>query len=202
MAFDINRFGANTSNIKSMFGGVNDYRYFNKDNNTLTTPGYFPGNLGLAVGDRIRVCPATKTDPDQIFVVSSVTDGVVTVTQIDTDGAVDSVNGKTGAVVLDASDVHALPDNTVIPDAVQYDTMPTASADNEGQIVQFTGATDTYTNGYFYKCTGAGEPVVYSWSQVDVQPSVEEVLTQVSGYDATKNQTLKNTAGVISWVDD
>lgn len=30
-------------------------------------------------------------------------------------GAVSSVNGKTGAVVLTAGDVHALPDNTVIP---------------------------------------------------------------------------------------
>ena len=31
-------------------------------------------------------------------------------------GAVDSVNGKTGVVVLDAADVGALPDSTVIPD--------------------------------------------------------------------------------------
>lgn len=30
-------------------------------------------------------------------------------------GAVQSVNGKTGAVVLNASDVHALPDDTEIP---------------------------------------------------------------------------------------
>jgi len=34
------------------------------------------------------------------------------------DYPVDSVNGKTGAVTLSASDVHALPDDTVIPDAV------------------------------------------------------------------------------------
>ena len=33
-------------------------------------------------------------------------------------GAVTSVNGKTGAVTLSASDVHALPDSTVIPEAV------------------------------------------------------------------------------------
>ena len=31
-------------------------------------------------------------------------------------GAVDSVNGQTGTVVLDAGDVGALPDDTVIPD--------------------------------------------------------------------------------------
>lgn len=34
-----------------------------------------------------------------------------------------------------------------------YSTMPTASADNFGDIIQFTGATDAnYTNGYFYEC--------------------------------------------------
>lgn len=38
-------------------------------------------------------------------------------------GAVSSVNGKTGAVVLNASDVHALPDTTVIPDAVTEQTV-------------------------------------------------------------------------------
>ena len=36
---------------------------------------------------------------------------------------VTSVNGKTGAVVLDASDVHALPDSTVIPSAVTEQTV-------------------------------------------------------------------------------
>ena len=36
-------------------------------------------------------------------------------TQIQTGGAVDSVNGQTGTVVLTASDVGALPDSTVIP---------------------------------------------------------------------------------------
>lgn len=378
MAFDITRFGSDSSNVKSILDGVRYYRYFNKDNNTLTTPGYFPADLGLNVGDRIAVVPSTKTNADEMYIVTSVANRVVTVTQVDTDGLVDSVNGKTGAVVLDAEDVGALPSSTTIPDAVQYSTMPTASADNEGQIVQFTGATDTYTNGYFYKCTAiptdpsatisqtvgsgltdlavdldtfiaqeqpsgdesvsfvasvvsgsitatttfpftitcvdpegfisalqtitsqprdwiieqmnggnkfsyndsnqsgeiegwaagywlpdgtfeqyftfdptlsgycefgcnytegstawkkdnqtvnisaygitftgtpanndtltvvynAGTVSGYDWTRTDVQPSVEKVLTQVSGYDATKNQTLKNTAGVISWVDD
>lgn len=38
-------------------------------------------------------------------------------------GAVDSVNGKTGVVVLDASDVGALPDDTPIPAAVTEQTV-------------------------------------------------------------------------------
>lgn len=58
-------------------------------------------------------------------------------------GAVDSVNGKTGVVVLDAKDVKAIP---------QVSTMSTPT---EEMIVQYVGATDaTYTNGYFYKSTG------------------------------------------------
>ena len=55
-------------------------------------------------------------------------------------------------------------------DIMQYSTMPTASADNVGDIVQFVGTTDsTYTNGYFYKCTESSGS--YSWVQTDVQPS-------------------------------
>lgn len=55
-------------------------------------------------------------------------------------------------------------------DVFQYDTMPTASADNVGDIVQFIGATTaSYTNGYFYKCVE--ESGSYSWVQTDVQPS-------------------------------
>lgn len=47
-------------------------------------------------------------------------------------GDVSSVNGKTGAVVLDAKDVEAVP---------QEDTLPTASAQTAGSIVQYSGAT-------------------------------------------------------------
>lgn len=135
MAFELTRFGSNSSNIKSILGGVNDYRYYNKDGNTLTTPGYFPSNLGLEVGDRIRVVPKVKTDADEIYVVSSTTDGVVTVTQIDTDGAVDSVNGKTGDVVLDAEDVGAV--------TMQTQTVTLASTDwvSHAQTKSVSGVT-------------------------------------------------------------
>lgn len=196
MAFDITRFGSDSSNVKSILDGVRYYRYFNKDNNTLTTPGYFPADLGLNVGDRIAVVPSTKTNADEMYIVTSVANRVVTVTKVTSGGgAVDSVNGQTGAVVLDAEDVGALPSSTTIPDAVQYSTMPTASADNEGQIVQFVGATDTYTNGYFYKCTGAGEPVVYSWSQVDVQPAPDPLPSQTGN----NGKFLSTNGTTASW---
>ena len=82
----------------------------------------------------------------------------------DQKGQVTSVNNKTGAVVLDAGDVDAIP---------QYSTMPTATAEMAGNIVQFTGTTDAnYTNGYFYKCVSDGQtPATYSWTQVNVQPA-------------------------------
>lgn len=34
---------------------------------------------------------------------------------------------------------------------MQFTTMPTASADNEGKVVQFAGTTGVYTKGYFYE---------------------------------------------------
>ena len=38
-------------------------------------------------------------------------------------------------------------------DIMQYDVLPTASAENLGKIVQYVGATtSSFTNGYFYKC--------------------------------------------------
>lgn len=57
-------------------------------------------------------------------------------------GAVDSVNGQTGDVVLDAEDVGALPDTTKAIDiqgVPQYTTMPTASASNLGEVAQYAG---------------------------------------------------------------
>lgn len=53
----------------------------------------------------------------------------------------------------------------------QYSTMPTASVDNLGKIVQYTGTTDsTYTHGYFYQCVSDGESTpTYSWENINVQ---------------------------------
>lgn len=47
------------------------------------------------------------------------------------ENVVTSINGQQGEVVLDASDVHALPEDTVIPDAY---TLPTASATVKGGV--------------------------------------------------------------------
>lgn len=162
--FKIDNWGSDTSNAKGMMAGQRYYRYFNEENNDITASGYFPANLCLEKGDRIVVIPSDTDNSDELYVVTAVSAGVATIAKATSaSGGVTSVNGKTGAVVLGAEDVDAVP---------QYSTMPTASADNLGEIVQFTGTTDAnYTNGYFYKCTAAGEPAVYSWTQANVQPA-------------------------------
>ena len=55
-------------------------------------------------------------------------------------------------------------------DAVpQFTTLPTASADNVGEVVQYIGASDaTYTHNYFYECIE--DSGTYSWNQTNVQP--------------------------------
>lgn len=55
-------------------------------------------------------------------------------------------------------------------DIIQYSTMPTATSGMLGKIAQYTGTTtNTYTNGYFYKCINNGG--TYSWENINVQSS-------------------------------
>lgn len=56
---------------------------------------------------------------------------------------------------------------------IQVSVLPTASADELGNIYQFVGTTDAnYTNGYFYKCVSDGQnPATYSWEAIEVQAS-------------------------------
>ena len=129
MSFNIDRFGSDASNVKSIFGGVCYYRYFNKDNNDVTVAGYFPASLGLQLGDRIKVIPATKTDADEEYIVSDITNRIVTVIKVETGGSVDTSK------------------------VVNADVLPTASADNVGYVYLYTGTTDaSYTHGYIYEC--------------------------------------------------
>lgn len=79
MAFALKNFGSEVANAKSILGGVCYYRFFNADGDTITTAGYFPGNLGLKEGDRICVIPDDLSNADVWYYVSDVTDGVVTV---------------------------------------------------------------------------------------------------------------------------
>lgn len=98
---------------------------------------------------------------------------------------------------------------TIEGEKVQYDTMPTASADNLGQIVQYIGTTDAnYTNGLFYECVSDGESTpTYSWAVKDVQTYPEVDLTNVfaSGMPIASVQGVFNYSTdekvVGTWID-
>ena len=70
----------------------------------------------------------------------------------------------------------------------RFTTMPTASAENVGRIVQFVGTTSGgYTHGYFYECKeNSGS---YSWQQTDIQPDVD-----ISGKEDKFRYTTMPTA--------
>lgn len=69
----------------------------------------------------------------------------------------------------------------VIPDSLeQWSSLPTASADYLGVIVQYVGATGGgLTNGYIYKCTTDG--VDYAWTQYDIQPTPVRSVNSKTG---------------------
>ena len=98
------------------------------------------GNLAVRTVSAEESPTANSTD-----VITVTTDGKLAVRVVGNggggSGAVSSVNGKTGAVVLNASDVGAIP---------QYSQMP--EPNQAGDIVQYIGTTnENYTNGYFYE---------------------------------------------------
>lgn len=120
-------------------------------------------------------------------------------------GAVDSVNGQTGTVVLTASDVGALPDSTVIPgDTKVTQTYATASGYtywrplvigySSGSAESFTPATQTNQ--------------VYTFNTLKVQPSSGTIKASIfkgelngtinSATTATTQETSDNSTKVAT----
>lgn len=77
------------------------------------------------------------------------------------------------------------------------DTMPTASADLVGTIVQYVGTTTAnYTNGYFYKCVSDGAVTpTYSWTRIDVQPNNGGGGSSLN--NIIDSPTLGNIGGIV-----
>lgn len=83
---------------------------------------------------------------------------------------------------------------------IQYSTMPTASAEYYGKIVQYIGTTTAqYTQGYFYKCVEDVPGSVYHWEYVDTSDlsAKEGKIKQTSdftlaanGWDSNNRQTV------------
>lgn len=84
-------------------------------------------------------------------------------------GAVDSVNGKTGDVVLTASDVGALADNTPIPSDLSDLSDVDTSGVTDGQILKYNG-----TSGKFLPSNESGGGTS-DYSQLTNKPSINGV---------------------------
>lgn len=79
-------------------------------------------------------------------------------------------------------------------DTIQVDTLPTAGADELGNVYQYIGSTTlTLTHGYFYECVsdGAGTPT-YSW---------EEVSTSKGGHDVKNNGVAVTARDTMNFTD-
>ena len=127
----------------------------------------------------VRTVSATETstvvNPNDVYTRD--TDGKLCIRTVGGSGGgsgdVVSVNGKKGVVVLTAEDVSAIP---------QYETMPTASASNLGNIVQYIGESgETYTNGYFYKNNPVTAPSSATISQTSGIVPPTATFTTTSG---------------------
>ena len=83
----------------------------------------------------------------------------------------------------------------------QYDTMPTPSSSNEGQILQYIGTTTlNYTNGYFYECINDGG--VYKWVEKSVQDSyTKSQIGSLSDLPDTSKNVIENIADIKLSVD-
>ena len=116
--------------------------------------------------------------------VKKITEGIVP------GGAVSSVNGKTGAVVLTAGDVHALPDDTVIPtvpekvSAFENDAgYLTEHQDISGKVDKVAGkglSTHDYDNAAKAKVDAIPEDPKYTDTVYD-DAEVKQGLNQLNG---------------------
>lgn len=122
-----------------------------------------------------------------------------------TGGAVDSVNGQTGVVVLDASDVGALPDTTVIPtktsDLTNDSNFATVSQipTNNNQLTNGAGyITITALNGYATQ-TWVGQQGYLTSSDLANYVTNSTLTTTLADYQplldsGTNIKTINNTS--------
>lgn len=140
-----------------------------------------------------------------------------TITSVKMNGSTVSSSGEAdlGTVITQHQDISGK------QDIIQYSTMPTASSETVGKIVQYIGTTTVeapiYTNGYFYIGTTDGEATpTYSWTQINVQPgssgNYEETSNKVTSVSSSSTDTqypsakclydnIKNSA-VVGYADN
>ena len=116
-------------------------------------------------------------------------------------GAVNSVNGKTGTVVLDYSDVGALPDTTVIPTVDQTYSSTSSNAQSGTAVASaVSGKQDTITGGATTitsrNLTTNRALVSNSSGKVDVSSVTSTELGYVSGVTSAIQTQLNGKADI------
>jgi len=117
---------------------------------------------------------------------------------VDETGVSYTQRSKLKFVNLKVSD-DSINDQTVVKgETIQVDTLPTASADELGNVYQYLGTTTSdYTHGYFYECVLKGS--TYVWENCRVQDSILYVTPPtVTVGTYTYNGTAQGPT--ITWV--
>ena len=146
--------------------------------NKLATMADVGGTSGHTIEDSTGVDMTARTNLQ--FVGATVTD--------------DSTNDRTVVTVAGGGQT------------IQYDTMPTASSENEDDTIQYIGATTSvapiYTNGYFYKCVAQGtDPETYAWEQTNVQPNTDiSEKEDVFRYTTMPTASQDNEGDIVQYI--
>lgn len=87
-------------------------------------------------------------------------------------------------------------------DTIQVETMPTASAGEEGKIYQYIGETNlSFTNGRFYRCVSDGEASPsYNWEEVNFGDSTPHWTGTQAEYNAAASGIEDGT--IVNITDD
>lgn len=149
--------------------------------------------------------PATTSTLGGIIVGNNLTiapDGTLDAIGGGGGGAVDSVNGKTGSVVLTATDVGALPDTTTIP---VVPTVVSAFTNDMGYITGIDSSDVTTALGYtpVNPTSLATVATTGSYSDLSGTPTIGDGATtiQVNSTDIgtiTANQTIGNLINILA----
>lgn len=157
--------------------------------------------LGRDSDDKVRLLnQKLKEANDAIASINKILDG------LNKDANVISVNGKTGIVTLDASDVGALPDSTVIPDAqVNSDWNATSGV---AEILNKPNLASVATSGSYNdlsdKPTIPAAQVNSDWNatsgvaQILNKPNLSTVATSGSYNDLSNKPTIPTATSQLT----
>lgn len=157
-----------TSDLTNDSNFVADASYVHTDNNYDATA------KGIVDGVTDAIAAKSTVAYSQTYSQAGQKIGEITINGVKTDiigptgggggggGAVDSVNGQTGTVVLDAADVGALPDSTTIPTKVSDLTNDSGYQTASDVSTAISGKADSATTLAGYGITNA-----YTKSEVD-----------------------------------